>query len=161
MIAVRAEHCNGCGACVEVCPTGAIYLVDDMATVDNALCRECEACLNACPTGAIVIADEWHPEAEPVRVPALRPEPNVVRVKAEPASLSVRSRVLPLVGAVLAWAGREIVPRLADYVLYGLDRRIAGQRTAGQRSDERGLARDGELQPRRHRHRWRGGSSGR
>ena len=156
MIVVRAEHCDGCGVCVEVCPTGAIYLVDGVATVDRALCRECEACLTACPREAVVVADEWQPEAEPVRVPALRPEPELVQVRAEPAPLVLRSRVLPLVGAALAWAGREIVPRLADYVL-----RMARQRTIGRRPDERGLARGSEVQPGQRRHRWRRGSSGR
>lgn len=161
MIVVRAEHCDGCGACVEVCPTGALYLLDGKATVDDALCRECEACLAACPREAIVVADEWQPEAEPVRVPALRPEPEVVQVRAKPPSLPVRSRVLPLVGAALAWAGREIVPRLAEYVLYGLDRRMAGQRAVGTRPDERDLPRGGEVQSRQRRQRRRGGNNGR
>ncbi len=159
MIVVRAEHCDGCGACVEVCPTGALYLVDGKAAVESSLCRGCEACVAACPRKAIVIADDLKPETEPVRVPALRPEPEVVQGKVEPASPPLRSRVPPLVGTALAWVGREIVPRLADYVLYGLDRRKDGQRAVGRRPDKRGLARRSEAQPRHRRHRWRGGSN--
>jgi NAD-dependent dihydropyrimidine dehydrogenase PreA subunit len=159
VIVVYAERCDGCGACVEVCPTGALYLVDGKVAVELSLCRECEACLTACPREAIVDVDELKPVAGPARVPALRPESQVMQVKDEPASLPMRSRVLPLVGAALAWAGRELVLHLADYVLYDLDRRPTGRRMAGKRADERGLARGGGVQPRRHRHRRRGGSS--
>jgi NAD-dependent dihydropyrimidine dehydrogenase PreA subunit len=147
MIVVRAECCDGCGECVEVCPTSAIYLVDGVATVDHALCRECEVCLTACPREALVVMDEWQPEAEPVWLPALRSESEMVQVKAEPAPLAVRSRVLPLVGAALAWAGREIVPRLADYVLYSLDRRLTGQREVSTQTGERDPARGSKVQP--------------
>ena len=31
MITIDLARCNGCGACVEVCPEGALYLVDDKA----------------------------------------------------------------------------------------------------------------------------------
>jgi NAD-dependent dihydropyrimidine dehydrogenase PreA subunit len=161
MIVVRAECCDGCGGCVEVCPTGAIYLVDGVVTVDRALCRECEACLTACPREAIVVANEWQPEAEPVCVSALHPEPELVQVRAEPAPLALRSSVWPVVGAALAWAGREIVPRLADYVLYGLDLHITRRRAVGMRTGERDPARGSEVQRGQRRHRWRGENSGR
>jgi NAD-dependent dihydropyrimidine dehydrogenase PreA subunit len=157
VITVRAEDCDGCGACVEVCPTGAIYLVDGAATVDRGRCSACEACLAACPVGAIVVVDERQPEAEPVRVPALRPEPGVVQVKAELASRPVRSKVLPVFGAALVWAGREIVPRLADYVLYSLERRLPGQRAMSTDRADRAPAWSGEVHARQHRHRRRGG----
>jgi NAD-dependent dihydropyrimidine dehydrogenase PreA subunit len=160
VITIRAEYCNGCGACVEVCPTGAIYLVDGAATVDRERCSACEACLAACPAGAIVVVGERQPEAEPVRVPALRVEPGVVQVKAELASRPVRSKVLPVVGAALVWVGREIVPRLADYLLYGLERPLSGQRATSTDRNGRAAARSGEARARQHRHRRRGGESG-
>lgn len=127
MIQIRVEYCDGCGACVEVCPSGALYLVNGKATVDEARCRECEMCVSTCPRHAIVVVGERVGEAEPLRVPAVEPEPMALRVGAEPISLPVRSRLVPLVGAALVWAGREIVPRLADYLVSGLDRRIIAQ----------------------------------
>ncbi len=158
MIQVRVEDCDGCGACVEVCPSGALYLVDGKAAVDGALCRECEACIAACPRQAIVLVDERVREAEPVRVPTVQAEPVAVRVGAEPASLPIRSRLLPLVSAALVWAGREIVPRLADYLVSGVERRLIGRRPAGGRSGTRELTRGTGFRSGPHRHRWRGGS---
>jgi NAD-dependent dihydropyrimidine dehydrogenase PreA subunit len=135
-IIIDTERCNGCGACTEVCPTGALYLVDGKAVVDSTLCRECEACIATCPTEAIVSTEEAPASgAEMRRVPALRPEPEIIRVKTQPAPVPLRARALPVVGAALAWAGREIVPRLAEYLLYDLDRRVAeGQMPSAPRS---------------------------
>lgn len=125
-IIIHAERCNGCGACVEVCPTGALYLVEGKAVVDSTLCRECEACIATCPTEAIVRTKEAPASgAEMRRVPALRSEPEIIRVRTQSALVPLRVKVLPVVGTALAWAGREIVPRLAEHLLYKLDRRVA------------------------------------
>ena len=57
--------CNGCSACANVCPYGAISyetkLINDhgireerrVAVVNNALCQGCGACTVACPSGAM------------------------------------------------------------------------------------------------------------
>jgi ferredoxin len=162
LININLERCNGCGACVEVCPEGALYLVDSKAMVDTSLCRECEACVAACPMGAIAITSPTvSPDAEGMRMPVPRPKSEVIRVKTEPAPGLQRARVLPAVGAALSWAGREIVPRLAYYLLDGLDRWAAGQRTAGvTRKGDSSTARGGGGQKRRHRHRGGRGRSG-
>ena len=35
---VDSDRCMGCGACVEVCPAGAIALVEGKARVDEETC---------------------------------------------------------------------------------------------------------------------------
>lgn len=161
MIVISGERCDGCGACVEVCPEGAIYLVDGRAMVDVALCRECEACIAACPMEAIAYTSrEPAMQVEPARTPVPRPEPDVIRVRTRPAPIPSRARVLPLVGGALAWAGREIIPRLADYALDSLDRRAMekrGARVLGSRPD-RGFAARGRGGGGQHRRRRRRGS---
>lgn len=48
--------CRGCifHACKEVCPRGAISIVDKKAVVDKEKCIECGKCTQACPYGAII-----------------------------------------------------------------------------------------------------------
>jgi NAD-dependent dihydropyrimidine dehydrogenase PreA subunit len=158
VITIDVDRCAGSGACVEVCPTGAIYLVNSRATVDHTLCSECEACIAACPTEAITLATpERGPAAEPVRVPARLPEPAVVQVRTQTVPVPFRTRVLPVVGAGLVWAGREIVPRLADLLLDTLDRRTARQQTTGIVRDPGSAVRGGKGSGRQWRRRRRGG----
>ena len=54
MLHVDTQRCSGCGACVNVCPTGAIQLVNGVAVIDQATCRQCQLCVNVCPEGAII-----------------------------------------------------------------------------------------------------------
>ncbi|MBQ8418581.1 MAG: electron transfer flavoprotein subunit alpha [Phascolarctobacterium sp.] len=49
---VDKETCVGCGACVAICPVGAISL-EDKAHIDADCCIGCGACVNECPVGAI------------------------------------------------------------------------------------------------------------
>jgi NAD-dependent dihydropyrimidine dehydrogenase PreA subunit len=160
VIRIRAEHCDGCGACLEVCPNGALYLIEGKAVVDGALCQECEACVPACPTEAIAIVEQVT-AAAPTRVPAIRPEPKAVLAESQPAPVPMRVRVLPVMGAALSWAGRELVPRLAYYLLDGLDRRAIGQPTSSiTRGGSSSSGRRGSERQQRRRHRGGRGSSG-
>ncbi len=160
MILIKQERCTGCGMCLDVCPHGALYLLEGKAVVDEALCRECEACVSACPERAILITERTRESASaPTRAPAVRPEPDVIHVRTEraPAPVPLRTRVLPVVGAALAWAGREIVPRLADFFLESWDRRASEQRATASGSRSSGTnAQAGRGGGRRHRRRHRG-----
>ena len=49
---VNAGACMGCGYCEDVCPTGAIRVVD-VAHIDPKLCVGCGCCAGRCPMGAI------------------------------------------------------------------------------------------------------------
>jgi dihydromethanopterin reductase (acceptor) len=53
MFYIDKEKCNGCGACVEVCPQKAIDLIEEKAVINRRLCRECGNCLEVCTAGAI------------------------------------------------------------------------------------------------------------
>lgn len=50
-------ECIGCGACVAVCPFGAIVMQDGKAYITEA-CTQCGACVATCPVGAILREEE-------------------------------------------------------------------------------------------------------
>jgi len=54
-IEIDADACEGCGNCIDVCPTGVYELngsnVSEPVNADE--CIECCACIEGCPQGAI------------------------------------------------------------------------------------------------------------
>ena len=100
MMQVDEKRCTGCGRCLDVCPTGAMRLVDGVAAIDTSLCRECQACLEACPNGAILAVEE---------VTELAPAPASSWALATPGTRPAAG-VLPVLGAALAFVGQEVVP---------------------------------------------------
>ena len=50
---IDASICDGCGACVEVCPESAISLRGGAAHLNEVLCSGCGACIPSCPRDAI------------------------------------------------------------------------------------------------------------
>lgn len=55
--------CIGCGACIDVCPFGALSLVDNVAVVDDK-CTACGACLDICPVNALSLPERPAAAAE-------------------------------------------------------------------------------------------------
>lgn len=53
---VNQEDCEGCGACKNACPAGAIYWGDNgLAQVDHAKCLTCGYCSPVCPVRAVIM----------------------------------------------------------------------------------------------------------
>ena len=50
---IDAKICIGCGACVKICSSDAIYLENGKAIIYIEKCKKCRACIKACPVGAI------------------------------------------------------------------------------------------------------------
>ena len=156
MIYVDGEKCSGCGACEDVCPVEAVRVSDEgVARIDQDRCNECEACVEACPNEAILVV------IEPVEEKAIslheQPAPEVTL--AEPH----RTKVGPVVGAALAFLGREVAPRLVTYLADALDRRLSQQPNTVSPTSNLALSpprvggrKGGEQKGRRQRHRRRG-----
>jgi len=52
---INKSKCAGCGACLRVCPYGAIKIgKDGKAVIDKDKCRNCGKCKEVCPFDAII-----------------------------------------------------------------------------------------------------------
>ncbi|TAL31530.1 MAG: 4Fe-4S dicluster domain-containing protein [Spirochaetes bacterium] len=66
-----SEDCNGCGACADACPFGAIG-IQEAAEIDEKKCMGCGICGSRCPVGALsLIKDACG--AEPLDMDTLAP----------------------------------------------------------------------------------------
>jgi len=108
MIYIDSKRCNGCGECLDACPTGAITMQGMTAVIEENLCKECAVCLEVCPQGAILA----------IAPMTLQPAGTLAQDRPR-----LRDLALPAVGSALIWSGREILPRLASLALNWLDRR--------------------------------------
>ncbi len=52
---VDEKKCISCGACIAICPVGAIKFVNGKANIDPKKCIACGSCQQFCPVEAIKI----------------------------------------------------------------------------------------------------------
>ncbi|MFQ6100941.1 MAG: indolepyruvate ferredoxin oxidoreductase subunit alpha [Anaerolineae bacterium] len=111
---VDAGRCTGCGACVPVCPTGAIGLVEGKARVDEAACTGCGVCIEQCPEGAIqpAIQGELVPVPERPAPTLYRPSPLVETAGAAVAAAGT-GLLMRAAGRLVRAAGRWLMRRLS------------------------------------------------
>ena len=57
LLTVNRYKCGYCGACVGVCPTGALELVETWIEVNDD-CTRCGRCTSICPLGALELTRE-------------------------------------------------------------------------------------------------------
>lgn len=46
------NRCNSCGACVQSCPTKALFFNDMSVTYDESKCIKCDTCISICPNSS-------------------------------------------------------------------------------------------------------------
>lgn len=135
MVWIETEICTGCGACVDVCPAGALTLVDQVACVDEEKCTGCDACIDACPQGAIhaVVVGE-----------IVLAEERRVQVREEKGRLTpAMDRYRPLaetVGPALAVAGAGLVAKAARAVTSAVTRWLMSPGDKSQLAESAGPA---------------------
>jgi Fe-S-cluster-containing hydrogenase component 2 len=143
---VDVARCTGCGACVEVCPVGAIALIDDKACIDEETCTGCEACVDACPEDAI----QPMVQGELVPVPE-RPAPAVRQPS--PLAETAGAAVVATGVGLLAQAGRALIRAVGRW----LTRPSAGAGSPAARTSSTAESGGAAGQGRRARRRRRGG----
>ncbi|MHC1624785.1 MAG: 4Fe-4S binding protein [Methermicoccaceae archaeon] len=57
VVSVNRYTCGYCGACVSVCPPGALELVETWLEVYDS-CTECGLCVKVCPVGALEVPNK-------------------------------------------------------------------------------------------------------
>lgn len=56
-IQLDEEKCFDCGACISLCPTGALRLTEDYSIeLDEDKCIYCEICVPSCPVRALKVS---------------------------------------------------------------------------------------------------------
>ena len=60
--------CTGCGRCLDVCPSGAIFRDGDRCDRDFSRCRNCGRCAQVCPTTAASLSGKAYSVEDVMRL---------------------------------------------------------------------------------------------
>ena len=85
---------DGCRACVEACPTGAVRAEDGRLALDMGRCLFCTDCTEACPAGALEFTREY-------RLAARARDDLIVRERAAPKEKALEEKLRRLFGRSL------------------------------------------------------------
>lgn len=58
MVKINSDKCVACGGCIDLCPSIAISMVDDLVIIDDQLCTECGICVKVCPMNAPIQTED-------------------------------------------------------------------------------------------------------
>lgn len=65
---INTTLCNGCGRCIEICPSKAIRMSNGRVVLDQDVCYGCKACLAVCPVKALKSTRISEPSEIQIRV---------------------------------------------------------------------------------------------
>lgn len=130
MISIDRQKCDGCGICVDICPTGAITVQDNIAAIEYDLCEDCQVCVDECPQGAILLQEQISlTKEQPItRIPASKVE--VIPPESENGrkAASMNKSLIAAFGSAIV----EVLPRLASLGVDWLERRSRSVQTSNR-----------------------------
>lgn len=145
MISIDRQKCNGCGICVDICPTGAITVQDNIAVVEYDLCEDCQVCMDACPQDAILRQEQISVvEKQPVStIPASKVEVLPLKSENNRKAISKNRSLITAFGSAII----EVLPRLASLAVDWLEHRSYTENTSSQNDYTQSLGRTSTQQP--------------
>jgi len=116
-ILINQEMCTGCGACVDICPQGAIRLVAARVSVNQEKCTACGQCVDECPSGAISLVPQ-------VLVPGPQMYPTIKEDALRGEIIAPETQPFSLKKAGLAVLMERLLPAFADILISSLKQRL-------------------------------------
>ena len=126
MISIQQNKCDLCGKCIEVCPFGAMEIVDGRIEI-NAACRVCSICLKNCPNKAILLTDGIRQKADRNKWKGILVYVEHFEGQIHPVTLELIGKAKELASKInhpvnCIFIGHNITERAKELLEYGLDK---------------------------------------